>query len=102
MRAKYLDWCSAQLADHFLALSPDEIFDLAERASREGGSLTGRSLSASPEPTDLSSYRGLVERVTEVLTRQLDLPDYDEWLDLYRSDPEAVEEQLLGFWREST
>ena len=100
MRAKYLDWCSAQLADQFLALSPDEIFELAQRASREGESSAGRSLSAAVEVADLSSYRLLVERVTEVLAQQVELPDFDEWREIYRRDPESVDEQLLGFWRE--
>jgi hypothetical protein len=49
---------------------------------------------------DLSSYRAVVQRVTEVLTRQLELPTFDEWMELYRSDPEAVESRLLGLWRE--
>ena len=102
MRAKYLDWCSAQVADHFLALSPDEIFELAERASREDVTLAADR----PVPSlvtdvdDLSSYRAVVERVTEVLTQQLDLPDFAEWLELYRADRSAVEARLLGFWKD--
>jgi hypothetical protein len=42
----------------------------------------------------------VVARVTEVLTQQLDLPTFDEWLELYRGNPGAVEARLLGFWRE--
>jgi hypothetical protein len=107
LRAKYLDWCSAQVADHFLALSPDEIFELAERAAMERAAtddqgIVSRSLSASVADDSLSSYRTMVERVTEVLTQQLDLPDYDAWLDLYRTDPAGVEAELLGFWKESS
>ena len=102
LRAKYLDWCSAQVADHFLALSPDEIFELAERASQEDVAAPGRVAAASPEGIDeLSSYRAVVERVTEVLTQQLDLPTFDEWLELYERNREAVEARLLGFWRDS-
>jgi hypothetical protein len=101
LRAKYLDWCSAQVADHFLALSPDEIFELAERASRDEQEVPGRSLSASPEEEDvLSSYRAVVERVTEVLTRQLDLPTFIEWQEMYRTNRSAVEARLLGLWRD--
>lgn len=96
LQAKYLDWCSAQVADHFLALSPDEIFELAERSSRESGGAPGLKLA----DADLASYRILVERVTEVLTQQLDLPTFVDWLELYRTDPESVEAQLLGLWRE--
>lgn len=102
LRAKYLDWCSAQVADHFLALSPDEIFELAERSSQGDvvtpDRITGALLEAG---NDMSSYRAVVERVTEVLTQQLDLPTFDEWMELYRSNPEAVEARLLGFWRDA-
>lgn len=101
LRAKYLDWCSAQVADHFLALSPDEIFELAERSS-QGDVTPDRSTGALLEAGDeLSSYRAVVARVTEVLTQQLDLPTFDEWMELYRSNPEAVEARLLGFWRDT-
>lgn len=34
LRAKYLDWCSARLADRFLALTPDQIYDLAHESLR--------------------------------------------------------------------
>ncbi|HEX6309109.1 MAG TPA: hypothetical protein VFZ69_13020 [Longimicrobiales bacterium] len=100
LRSKYLDWCSAQVADHFLALSPDEIFELAERASREEAAGPGRPRSASGSDEDVSSWQSLVQRVTEVLTDQLELPAFEEWLELYRRDPEAVESRLLGLWRE--
>ena len=35
LRAKYADYCSAQVADLLLYLSPDEIYLLAQRAYRE-------------------------------------------------------------------
>jgi hypothetical protein len=108
LRAKYLDWCSAQLADHFLALSPEEIFELAERAAQEGPGGPGRSLSSSAPETDgdeggegsYSELRSLVELVTGVLADQLELPTYEEWLELYEADAAAVEERLLGFWKD--
>ena len=101
MRAKYLDWCSAQLADHFLALSPDEIFQLAERAAQEER-VPARSLSASAEEDELLSYRAVVERVTEVLARQVELPSLDEFIEMYELDPAPIEARLAGFWREQT
>lgn len=33
LRAKYLDWCSAKVADRFLELTPDQIYDLAHPTS---------------------------------------------------------------------
>lgn len=102
LRAKYLDWCSAQVADQFLALSPDEIFELAERAATGGeASSTGRSLTLVPRTdAELSDYRALVEQVTEVLAAQAGLPSFSEWLEMYRSSPQLVESQLLGFWKD--
>ena len=47
LRAKYLDFCSAQVADILLLLSPDEMFVLAQDASREaGGSESAPGLAA--------------------------------------------------------
>jgi hypothetical protein len=88
------------VADHFLALSPEEIFELAERAAREDQRSLGRSLSASGEAGGLSELRSLVELVTGVLADQLELPDFEAWLVLYEQNPAAVEERLLGFWKE--
>jgi hypothetical protein len=100
LRAKYLDWCSSQVADHFLALSPDEIFELAERAAQTDEGVGGHPLSAS-WTEDLSNYRLVVERVTGVLADQLDLPSFEAWLEMYRQDPAAVDAELLGFWKEA-
>src|SRR5688500_17057442 len=90
LRAKYLDWCSARLADRFLALTPDEIYELAERASHgredafvaSGVSVSnGQELatllspaSVPPEWRDPDNFRILVARVTEVLADTLELP----------------------------
>jgi hypothetical protein len=89
------------VADHFLALSPEEIFELAERAAREDQGTLGRSLSASGEAGDPSELRSVVELVTGVLADQLELPDFEAWLKLYEQNPAAVEDRLLGFWKEA-
>jgi hypothetical protein len=89
------------VADHFLALSPEEIFELAERAAREDQGVLGRSLSASGEAGAASEVRSVVELVTGVLADQLELPDFEAWLKLYEQNPAAVEERLLGFWKEA-
>jgi hypothetical protein len=39
--------------------------------------------------------------VTGVLADQLELPDFEAWLKLYEQNPAAVEERLLGFWKEA-
>jgi hypothetical protein len=111
LRAKYLDWCSARLADRFLALSPDEIYELAERAShgREDAHVAiGASGSAAwpintrnlaeAAVTEPENFRILIARVTEVLAETL--PTYEDWVEAYQADPARYDEELLGFWRE--
>jgi hypothetical protein len=74
---------------------------MAERAARDSEvSRRPASWVNGEAAADLHSYRKLVERVTEVLWQQLNLPSFEEWEEQYRRDPEAIEEQLLGFWRE--
>ncbi len=94
--AKYLDWCSARLADRFLRLTPDEIYELAQRAEPETAS---GPHSGSGVGTELS-YRSVVERVTEALALRIQLPTYEEWSAAYAEAPERFEEELLGLWRE--
>jgi hypothetical protein len=118
LRAKYLDWCSARLAERFLALSPDEIYELAERTSHgRTESLVAFSASVptsssafelNPEnansianPYDSDSFRVLVARVTEVLADTLELPDFEAWAALYREAPQRFDEELVGFWRDA-
>ena len=86
MRAKYLDYCSAQVADLLLYLSPDEIYLLAQRAHRENGG--GGDL----------SYVEMVQLATDWLAMKVHLPPFDVWLSDYRDHPEAYEAYLLGLW----
>lgn len=122
LRAKYLDWCSARLADHFLQLTPGEIYELAQEAAEagEGGipgwqvagalaagaegslpavasSLTEREAGVRPAA---DSYRTLVERVTGELAARLSIPSFEQWLVSYRDAPGRYDEELLGFWKE--
>ena len=86
MRGKYLDYCSAQVADLLLYLSPDEIYLLAQRAHREKGG--GGAL----------SYVEMVQLATDWLAVKVHLPPFDVWLADYREHPEAYEDYLLGLW----
>lgn len=93
LQAKYLDWCSARLVDGFLRLTPDEIYELAQRASAEAGA---DSVSAGKE----LSYDVLVARVTEALTARMQLPTFQEWQAAYEEAPAQFDHELAGFWRE--
>ncbi len=86
LRAKYLDYCSAQVADLLLYLSPDEIYLLAQRAHRERGATS-----------DLS-YMEIVKIATDWLSERVALPPFEVWLADYRAHPELYEEYLMGLW----
>ena len=86
LRAKYVDYCSAQVADLLLYLSPDEIYLLAQRAYREEGS------------DEELTYVQMVRIATDWLSRKISLPPFDLWLDDYRAHPERYEEYFLGLW----
>lgn len=88
LRAKYHDYCSAQVAEIFLQLSPDEIYVLAQQAARE--SAAGGEL----------SFGRMVELLTQQVMGRLALPPFEVWAEDYRRHPERYEEYLLGLWEE--
>lgn len=101
LRAKYLDWCSARLAERFLDLSPEQIYDLA-RPSPTGSAEApedGAAVATLPPATD-ESYRALVQRVTDALLERTPLPTYEQWAAAYEETPERFDAELLGFWKE--
>lgn len=88
MRAKYLDYCSSQVAEVLLALSPDEIFTMA-----------GGGESAEPDAADVS-FDDMVRMATERISARLVLPSFEVWAEEYRTDPQQFDAYLLGLWRE--
>ena len=86
LRAKYLDYCSAQVADILLLLSPDEMFVLAQDAAREAG-VSG----------DLG-YDQIVDLATGRVSRKLALPAFELWVKEYQADPGRFDEELMGLW----
>jgi hypothetical protein len=93
LRAKYLDWCSARVAERFLDLSAEEIYALAQPSSEPSSSL--------PSPAE-ASYRVLVQRATEALLGQLSLPVFEEWRRQYEASPAVFDAEMLGFWRDAS
>jgi hypothetical protein len=87
LRAKYHDYCSAQIADLLIYMSPDEIYLLAQRASREDGRKSD------------TSYMETVLVATEWLSRRVALPPFELWLEDYREHPERYEEYFMGLWK---
>ena len=86
LRAKYLDYCSAQVADLLLFLSPDEIYLLAQRAAQERG-----------EPGEVS-YMRMVGVATGWLSEKIALPPFEVWVQDYLAHPDRYEEYFLGLW----
>lgn len=86
LRAKYLDYCSAQVADVLLLLSPDEMYVLAEDAAREAGL------------SDELGYDQIVRLATERISQKLALPPFDVWLPDYQASPERYEQYFMGLW----
>ncbi|HUG42546.1 MAG TPA: hypothetical protein VMM12_18930 [Longimicrobiales bacterium] len=89
LRAKYLDWCSARITERFLALEPEEIYEMARPTE---SAETGR-----PTSEGERSYRVLVQRVTESLLERMSLPGFEEWSVAYAADPARYDAELLGF-----
>ncbi|HSH74919.1 MAG TPA: hypothetical protein VLA09_04530 [Longimicrobiales bacterium] len=86
LRAKYHDYCSAQVADLLVYMSPDEIYLLAHRAHREEGG------------SGEISYMEMVRVATDWLARRIALPPFEVWLEDYREHPEKYEEYFMGLW----
>ena len=89
LRAKYLDYCSAQLSEIFLSLSDERIYELAEEASLE----------ADLDPGSLG-FDAMVRLVTKKLRASVPLPDLETWVADYRANPEHYDPLLLGLWQE--
>lgn len=89
LRAKYVDFCSAQLTEVFLSLSDERIYDLVHEAARAAGT----------EPGALG-FTEMVKLATQELRRSVPLPDFTTWSRQYREDPGRFEDQLLGLWEE--
>lgn len=87
LRAKYLDYCSAQVADLLLLLSPDQIYLLAQEAAEEA------------ETAGDLSYEDIVRLATDRISRKLVLPPFDVWIEDYRAHPEFYDRYLMGFWQ---
>ena len=90
LRDKYLDFCSAQIAEIFLSLSDERIYELVEEAARE----------ANLSPGSLG-FDAMVKIVTAKLRESVPLPDLETWIEDYTANPDHYEHLLLGLWRDA-
>ena len=98
LRAKYLDWCSARVTNRLFQLTPEQIYELAQQAAQQRA--RSRGIEAVPEPP--REFAELVGLVTDVLTRELQIPSFAEWRAAYGTSPQDYEDDMIGLWREST
>lgn len=96
LRTRYTDWCSARIAEHLLALTPEEVFLLSERGIPEDATPT-------PDPAPgsfaLRSSYSPAERSIRAAHAELGLPAFDEWVAEYTRDPARFDADILGFRR---
>lgn len=89
LRAKYLDYCSARVADALLRMTPDEMYLLARTEEED------------PRPGDstVPPYSEVVRLATVRISTRLALPDFAAWAEEYRKNPARFERELLGLWK---
>jgi hypothetical protein len=92
LRAKYLDFCSARVAEALLSLTPDEMYLLAEEAARDA---------RVPHEVPFG-YDDIVRLATERISRRLDLPSFEAFVEAYRQNPDTFDREMLGLWQSDT
>ncbi len=101
LRIKYLDWCSAKIAEHIFALDPDGFWLLAQKAAdasrvpATAGAPGGDEIVETLVGTGESAER--LRQMILAVHRELDLPDQESWTLRYRADPQLYERDMLGF-----
>lgn len=88
LEAKYLDYCSARVAEVLLHMSADDMYLLAQDAARDSGRSGDESL----------TYEEIVRLATERISRKLALPPFDAWVEAYHAEPERYDREMLGLW----
>lgn len=96
LRLRYLDWCSARVAERFQELSLDEIWERAQTAGRSLQPHPSPAAAALPAP-ESPGYLDLVRLLSVQLADELGLPSFEEWSAAYRRDPGAYHREMIGF-----
>jgi hypothetical protein len=103
LRIKYLDWCSAKIAEHIFALDPDGFWLLAQRAgeaSRVPAAVSAPGWGGDEIVESLVGTGEAAERLRQLILavhRELELPDPETWARMYEADPATFEREMLGF-----
>jgi hypothetical protein len=91
LRAKYADFCSAQLTEVFLSLSDERIYEIVQEEAH------AQDLGAGA-----LGFRSMVRLATGRLRDSVPLPDFETWKTDYEAEPERYDRYLLGLWQELT
>lgn len=83
---RYVDWCSAQVARRLLELSPEELWERADRLTTAGES-----------PSLARAVVPLGRQLAVELYEELGLPPYPRWCEEYQRDPGRFDPDILGF-----
>lgn len=78
---RYVDWCSAKVSEHLLALSPEELWFRAH----------GREAGSAQHP---ASFSEIVQALSHQVFLELKLPDFGAWRTQYEQDPRPFEDDL--------
>ncbi|WP_420463536.1 hypothetical protein [Candidatus Palauibacter sp.] len=89
LRAKYADYCSAQITEVFLSLADERIYEIVEEEARE----------QEIGPGELG-FKAMVRLATKRLRESVPLPDFETWRSDYETAPELYEKYLMGLWRQ--
>ena len=84
---RYVDWCSAQVARRLLELSPEELWERADRLAQAEMGATPLSRAIVP----------LARQLAVELYQELDLPAYPRWSEEYQRNPGRYDPDILGF-----
>lgn len=84
---RYVDWCSAQVARRLLELSPEDLWERADRLARAEIGSTPLSRAIVP----------LARQLAVELYHELDLPPYPRWSEEYQREPQRFDPDILGF-----
>jgi hypothetical protein len=87
LRAKYLDYCSAQISEVFLSLTDEHTYQIMEEAALEADLTVGAL-----------SFQAMMQLVTRKLRKSVPLPDIETWITEYAEDPGRYDPFLLGLW----
>lgn len=91
LRAKYADFCSAQLTEVFLSLSDERIYEIVQEEARAQELNPGKL-----------GFRAMVRLATKRLRENVPLPSFEAWRRDYEAAPERYDRYLLGLWRQLT